>query len=556
MSMDGMSDDAPRATWQEALARLRHDTQQADVDALVAAMPPREHEAERAAALLGLTRALPRVGRLAEAVRSGSEALHHFELLGDLPGLADTRCALAVVYAHLELGREAMEHALGALDLARQLGDRERETWALLRMGNAYQALGDPVQARETTQQARELAQAMNLTELEFACLNNQAHFTLDECEQLLRDGELERVPLVQALAQTLAQDAVLLAQREGHAYWQALALSNLIDALLLGDDWRRAEPLLMSLSELAERCGYATLRLELRLQHARVSAAQGHVDVALAQAEALLHDNDPAKARRLERRTLQVLYAVNKQHGRTDAALHHLERLLAADRRATRQAQALQIQALLIRQEVKSAMARAAHAQADAQAAQARARHLEMEKQRLQERLTRTEHDALEDLLTRLANRRHAETALPLLMQRTLNEPLALALLDIDHFKRVNDRFGHAVGDRVLREFANLVRQQVRGADLLARWGGEEFVLVLLGNGAQQALPIMERLREAVAQHPWGQVQEGLTLSTSIGFTLQPAGSPAPTWPVVMQRADQALYRAKAGGRNQVCSA
>ncbi len=544
------------ADWQAALARLRHDTQQQDVDALIASMPPRDREAERAAALLGLTRALPRVGRLAEAVRTGSEALHHFELLGDLPGVTDTRTAMAAVYAHLELGREAMEHALGALDLARQMGDREREAWALLRMGNAYQALGDPVQGRETTQQARELAQSLALPELEFGCLNNQAHFTLDECEQLLREGELDRVNLVQALAQTLAQDAVLLAQREGHSYWQALGLSNLIDALLLGDDWRRAEPLLLALSELVERCGYATLRLEVRLQHARVLAAQGEVDLALAQADALLHDNDPAKARRLERRTLQVLYTANKQQGRTDAALHHLERLLAAERRATRQAQALQIQALLIRQEVQSAMARAAHAQADAQAAQARARHLEQEQLRLQERLARTEHAALEDLLTRLANRRHAEAALPLLMQRTQEEPLALAILDIDHFKRVNDRFGHAVGDRVLREFANLLRHQVRGADLLARWGGEEFVLVLLGSGAQQAWPIMERLREAVARYPWGRLQEGLSLSTSIGFTLQPAGTQAPTWPVVMQRADQALYRAKASGRDQVCSA
>ncbi len=542
--------------WAAALARLRHDTQQEAVDALLAAMPPRDDEHGRAQALLGLTRALPRLGRLADAVRSGSEALHLFELRGDTAGLTDTRLALALVYAHLELGREAMEHALSALDLARHLGDREREAWALLRMGNAYQALGDPVQGRETTQQAREIAQVLGLTELEFGCLNNQAHFTLDECEMLLRDGEHDRVTLVQALAQTLAQDAVLLAQREGHSYWQALALSNLIDALLLGGDWPRAEPLLLAQSELVERCGYATLRQESRLQHARVAAARGQMDAGLAQAEALLHDNDPAKARRLERRTLQMLYEACKSQGRADAALHHLERLLEAERRAMRQAQALQTQALLIRQEVQSAMARAAHAQADAQAAHARAQRLERDHQRLQERLARTEHAALEDLLTRLANRRHAEAALPLLMQRTQSEPLALALLDIDHFKRVNDRFGHAVGDRVLREFAGLLRQQVRGADLLARWGGEEFVVALLGDGARQAMAIMERLREAVAQHPWALVQDGLALTVSIGFTLQPAGAQAPNWSVVMQRADQALYRAKASGRNQVCSA
>jgi diguanylate cyclase (GGDEF)-like protein len=540
----------------QALAHQARDEHRQAVEALQGLLPALPREEDRATALLAMTRSLPRLGRLPEAVRTGSEALHLFELLGDAPGLADTRTAMALVYAHMELGRESMEQALEALDLARQLDDKRREAWALLRVGNAYFALGDPVQARETTQQAREIAQTKGWVDLEFACLNNQAYFTVEEGEQLAREGDVDRLPLVQAMAQTLAQDAVMLAQRERQPYWQALALSNLVEALLQGGDCGRAEPLLLAEMELAERGGYATIALEARFQNAQLAAARGQLDEALALADGLLHDRHPAKAQRLERRTLNLLYQACKMRGQSDAALHHLERLLDAERRAMRQGQALQTQALLIRQEVQSAMARAAHAQADALAAHERAQRLEQEQQRLQERLVRTERAALEDWLTRLANRRRAEDALPLLLQRTHSEPMALALLDIDHFKRVNDRFGHGVGDRVLREFADLLRQQVRGADLLARWGGEEFVLVLVGPGARQAMNILERLRLAVENHAWGSLAEGLTLTTSIGFTLQPLGLHPPAWPVVMQRADQALYRAKAGGRNQVASA
>jgi diguanylate cyclase (GGDEF)-like protein len=313
---------------------------------------------------------------------------------------------------------------------------------------------------------------------------------------------------------------------------------------------------LLFAAIELAERCGYTALRLEARLQHARLAAGQGRPEESMQMAERLLHDNDAAKGPRLERRTLQHLYVTCKQQGQVDAALHFLERLLQTEWRAMRRAQAVQTQVLLIRQEVQHAMARAAHAHAHAQAAQERAQGLEQEQLRLRERLARTEPAAMEDLLTRLANRRHAEHALPLLMARTELEPLALALLDIDHFKRVNDQFGHAVGDRVLRDFGALLRQQLRGADLLARWGGEEFVVVLTGEGARRAAQIMDRLKRAVENHPWHRLSEGLALTTSVGLTLQHPSETPPPWAQVVLRADQALYRAKASGRNQVCSA
>ena len=553
-----LSAPTPNSALAEALAQLPKDGPAEAVAAMERLLPTLEAPQDRAWALLTMATSLPRLGRHPAAVRAGSEAVLLFEDLDDPHNLCDARNALALAYAQLDLGREAIEQALGALELARQLNDHEREAWSLVRLGNAYMALGDPIQARETTQQAREVAQRHGLHDLDFACLSNQAYYTLHECEELARDGDIENMPIVQALAQTLAQDALSAAQRDRDAYREALALTNLIDALLLGGDGARIDPLLTDLEHITLTRGYASLALDAKLQRAMLLCLQDHVDEAITHAEQLLHDPDPAKMRRMERRTLQLLYDTHKTLGNAPVALYYLERLLDAERRAVRQAQAVQTQVLLIRQEVHQAITRAAYASADARELRHRAAALEEEQALLRERLNATEHAAYEDVLTRLANRRHAESALPLLHARACEQQQALmvGILDIDHFKRVNDSFGHGVGDRVLREFANLMRQQLRGADVLARWGGEEFLVALVGDSARNAAVILERLRAAVTLHDWAALQPGLKITASAGFALHRGPTPPPSWQALLQRADQALYRAKASGRNRVSSA
>jgi diguanylate cyclase (GGDEF)-like protein len=157
-------------------------------------------------------------------------------------------------------------------------------------------------------------------------------------------------------------------------------------------------------------------------------------------------------------------------------------------------------------------------------------------------------------DELTGLANRRSVMAQLEQAVARCAGggAPLAVALLDVDHFKRVNDTHGHAVGDQVLRGFAEAVSARLRSSDRVARYGGEEFLLLLPGcaeaAAAQQAA---ERVRLAVERHPWGGVAEGLRITVSIGVAVCRPGEGAAA---LLQRADTALYRAKAGGRNAVC--
>ena len=154
----------------------------------------------------------------------------------------------------------------------------------------------------------------------------------------------------------------------------------------------------------------------------------------------------------------------------------------------------------------------------------------------------------ATTDALTGAFNRKGLEDVLQqaLAEWRKHQHPLALVLIDIDHFKSVNDTHGHQAGDHVLAGLAELVRQHVRGQDLLGRWGGEEFLLVCRDTGLTQAIAIAEKLRALVA----GQEFSGLRVTASFGVAALDSERPLDE---LFAAADAALYRAKAEGRNRV---
>ncbi len=162
-----------------------------------------------------------------------------------------------------------------------------------------------------------------------------------------------------------------------------------------------------------------------------------------------------------------------------------------------------------------------------------------------------RLEHLATCDSLTDIHNRRSILTVLEQLLQRRAS--LSVLLLDLDFFKQVNDRFGHAGGDCVLQRFAHIIRSEKRSRDFFGRLGGEEFLLILDGADAAEALQIAERLRASVNAQPIAlQNEQAVALTVSIGLTQ--AGPDDSSASDVLLRADRALYRAKQQGRNRVC--
>lgn len=164
----------------------------------------------------------------------------------------------------------------------------------------------------------------------------------------------------------------------------------------------------------------------------------------------------------------------------------------------------------------------------------------------------------AMTDALTGLANRRHFGDQLAHAATRAVDvgKPLALVLLDIDHFKAINDQHGHPVGDLVLRRVAAVLEDQVRGGDLLARVGGEEFAVLALDTDLAVASQLGERLRAAVeAASPVeaGRVAVPVTISVGVAIARVRAGDLLKTPERLLASADDALYRAKRNGRNRV---
>ncbi len=167
-----------------------------------------------------------------------------------------------------------------------------------------------------------------------------------------------------------------------------------------------------------------------------------------------------------------------------------------------------------------------------------------------LQERIGRLNRDAQTDPLTGLGNRRSLEFNLSLLQAE--GRAFAAIVLDIDHFKRVNDNHGHEVGDQVLRRLAELMRRCCREGDLLCRTGGEEFLMLLPGASLEVATVVAERLRVTVQDTPVQPVG-AVTVSLGVARWDGEAGSE----PVeALSQADRALYQAKQRGRNRVCAA
>jgi two-component system cell cycle response regulator len=166
-----------------------------------------------------------------------------------------------------------------------------------------------------------------------------------------------------------------------------------------------------------------------------------------------------------------------------------------------------------------------------------------------------RLEALATTDPLTRLLNRRALLERLSSEVDRSLRygDVLTLLMVDVDHFKNINDSHGHLVGDAVLREIGSLLHASVRAVDVVARYGGEEFVIILPETPLEGALVFAERLRETIERHGFaGRGGAGLRLTASIGAATFPSPHVHSTEDL-FARADEALYRAKSGGRNQV---
>lgn len=176
----------------------------------------------------------------------------------------------------------------------------------------------------------------------------------------------------------------------------------------------------------------------------------------------------------------------------------------------------------------------------------------LKEKNRQLEEILAKVEILAITDPLTSIPNRRHFEVTIEKEFNKTVRykTPTSCIMIDIDHFKSINDEYGHRVGDIVLKEIANLIKNCLRKVDTVARWGGEEFVILLPGITKEKAYNAALRIKESIQKYKFSDVQKPITISIGI------SGIPNPlidSSEKLIDAADNALYEAKAKGRDRI---
>lgn len=512
------------------------------------------------------TNALRFLGRLDESLHCAEVSLNTLEELPvTSPSLQVWRVRfellIASVYYHQGDLLTALRRGLVALDLAQSIGD------AVLEM-RIFHHLASVTFDRQELEAARDYYQRS----LDLAIPLNQAYFrsqTLTDLAEtlLLLKASPEQVGALLDEALNLSRE---LNNRTGEAY-ALLTLGRLTVAQLEGS--LQVTPERVLALHTAVRCYHRALHI-YQVAHSQLQILECHAE--LGKLHTWLTPRRPRSAQRAETnlRTalalveqvgahtrkvelLQQLSTLYEHQGRFPEALEQQKAFHEAYQAVSRLDSEKHIRSLQLQHAREEAQMHRQHSatltQVNAEL-EARGQALLLADRERNTLLIQLEHLASTDALTGLLNRRTFVLRLEQAFgyAQTHDAPLSVLMCDADHFKRVNDTYGHAVGDRVLQILAEVFLRHLRRKDaVIARYGGEEFVIVLPDTDTQAAAHVAERLRAAVEQFAWSsEVQQGLTVTLSLGVA---TSGQTQTADALVRQADSALYAAKHAGRNQV---
>lgn len=473
-----------------------------------------------------------RSGDLTGALRLADELLPMLRASAPVGALIDNLRMVALLAADTDRFAQSLACAQEAHRLSLEIDDPVRLALTTNALGCFFERVGDAWQGERLMFESLALARRSGDPHALRVGLNNTSAALIGNF-YLLRDAvplDEAREPLRRALP--LVDESAELARSGNDDFFKVIAFGNLGEIHVHLGCAERAQPLLDEALALAVPLGYGA-------QVWRLGCSVGELLLVMAQAEAawdqlagVLAEAGPTDQRTTRRRLHHAMWRAASALGRPSDALQHLQDFLALDRLRSLTQMRAQSELFVTRMEAEQAR---------------------RESQRHHDRARALEADLLHDQLTGLGNRRKLEASWPGLIRQAQEHqaPLSVAMLDLDHFKRVNDTHGHDVGDQVLTSLADLLRAHTREADVVVRTGGEEFLLVLPDTGAERAAEVCERLRVCVAEHDWGRLAPGLAITISIGLTSAPPAD-ARTLSI---RADDALYRAKAEGRNRLVS-
>lgn len=429
--------------------------------------------------------------------------------------------------------------------LAKRRDDPAGSVLALSQLGAAFGRSGDPWQAerllRDALPTAREVADPYALIVL----LNNLI-VVLAGKFYWLRDGDAEAEAdraLDEAVA--LAREVLALSPGLNDAFFSTFAIGNLGELLVHAGQLDEAAMLLSQALDCATSGGFRALLSRVQCSIAELDLARGDTAAAHAFLEKISQDGVEATTVAMRLRLHYALYVTYQRATDPASALAQLEAFRRMESR--RAAEQLRARSELMVTRV------------EAEDAQRELLKQAYETARVQTtRATQFEQLMLQDQLTLLGNRRALDLRLPKLLSAAsaAGEVVSLVVIDLDHFKRINDVFGHTVGDRVLVQVARLLLEHTNRDDIVARTGGEEFVVVLPKKNASEAFAFCERLRHRVHDCNWRMLAPDSSAELTVTLSAGVACTPSFDGAALFERADLAMYKAKRAGRNRVAIA
>lgn len=473
----------------------------------------------------------------ADALARHLEALSLWRMVANVHGQVRALRGIATVELYVGDYARALSRFEEALSLLRVQHDVALEAGVFHGLGMVYGRLGELTKAREfhdlALSRRRQLGDRAGVA----ASLNSLGVLCLRVGEQR-RSAAPGTVAAEFQRARVYFEEAVEIATDVGDLHLRALALGNVGSAVAFLGDLERAmvlfEQQLATVHAMNDRNNEALCLVNigeaLRLC-GRPEAGIEPLQRALAIGEEL------GSKTRIMRAHLE-LSACSEALGDSTSALVHFKKYHELDQN--------------MRSEEAEAKARDLLIQIAVRKVREEAEKYRAERDRLAEANVQLSEAAHVDALTGLANRRYLDANLERIFSelRGSQRSLSLALADIDHFKDINDRFSHVIGDEVLRTVGRLLRTACRPSDVAVRYGGEEFVLALPDTTLEQARAACQRLRAAVAGYGWQKIHAGLQVTISIGVTADDRFSDAVT---MLGEADRKLYDAKHAGRNCV---
>lgn len=487
-----------------------------------------------------------RQNQYVEAIEHHHRSLQLRQATGNVAGQAGSLNNIGLAYSEMNQIPEALEYLFKSLDLAESIGDNIICAYALCNIAEIFLQIGEVTSALQYNQRGLSLCHQTRDRALESTALT-----TMGRIYTQLGDHKT---------AFDYLQKGLELSIQTGNANDKGSVLLGLGKSQQEFSDYESARQSLSQALEYMQKTGDRAAQAEILCGLAKNHILQGeHAQAIHLLTEALdtAREIDATRQVSAARRLFSEAYEAQGNHA---LALEHFRAYHESEQRIFNAETQRRIRALLNLSEVKKAQHEAEEQrQRNEELSQALEAAQEADKQKeamLQQLAIQAEmleQLAHEDGLTGIANRRWLDILFTREFQRAerFQHPLAVAMIDIDDFKKINDTLSHLVGDDVLRAIARLLRDGCRSVDIVGRYGGEEFMLVLVETSVEQARMVCEKLCREVESHPWETIHPGIKgLTVSIGLSdNKKADSPEK----LVAQADKNLYQAKRRGKNQV---